>query len=110
MDARREKRIIVNIQAELIHGDKRLSSFIENLSEKGIYVTAPAPSSREFTPDEPVELRFEFPEGVKLHLHCRIKWVYRTPPHGLTLSIGMEVTDPPLTYRETVKSFPLRSL
>jgi hypothetical protein len=26
-------------------------------------------------------------------LHCRVKWSYQTPPHGLTQSIGMEIID-----------------
>ena len=106
MDARRYKRIIVNIQAELICGDTRFTSFIENLSEEGMYViAAPTKSSFDFIPGTPGELRFKFPSGEKMHLHCKVRWSYNTPPHGLTTSIGLEITDPPLAYKEFLKTF-----
>jgi hypothetical protein len=104
MDARRFKRLIVNIQAELLSADKRLAVYIENLSEEGMYVTAPVKSSFNFITDMPIEIRFELPSGEKLNLHCKVKWVYRTPPHGLTDSVGMTIIDPPLTYVETLKA------
>ncbi len=102
MDARRCKRLIVNIQAELLSVDKRLTVFIENLSEEGLYVTAPVKSSFNFIIDMPVEIRFKLPAGEKLNLHCLVKWAYSTPPHGLTNSVGMTIIDPPLTYIETL--------
>ncbi len=102
MDARRFKRLIVNIQAELLSADKRLVVFIENLSEDGLYVTAPVNSSFNFITDMPVEIRFELPAGKNQNLHCLVKWAYKTPPHGLTNSVGMTIIDPPLTYIETL--------
>jgi hypothetical protein len=105
MDARRSRRIIVNLPAEIVIGDKRYASSIENLSEEGAYiVTAPLKSSTEFIPESPLELRFAFPSGEKLNLHCKVKWSYQTPPHGYTTSIGVEIIDPPLTYKETLKT------
>jgi len=104
MDERRFKRIIVNIQAELLSVEKSMAVFIENLSEDGLYVTAPVISSFAFMTDMPVEIRFELPEGERLDLHCLVKWTYRTPPHGLTNSVGMTIIDPPLTYVETLKA------
>lgn len=103
MDARRHKRLIVNIQAELLSGDKHIRVIIENLSEEGMYVTAD--SSFNSMADVPVEIRFESPAGEKLNLHCLVKWSYKTPPHGLTNSVGMTIIDPPLTYIETLKTF-----
>lgn len=104
MDARRFKRAIVNIRAELLSVDKRLVVFIENLSEDGLYVTAPVKASFDFLVDMPIEIRFELPAGEKLNLHCLVKWAYRTPPHGLTNSVGMTIIDPPLKYVETLKA------
>ena len=105
MDKRQFKRNIVNIQAELICDDMRCASFIENLSEEGIYiVTAPADASLDFKPDTSAELKFELPSGGKQHLNCKIKWSYKTPPHGLTSSIGMKVIDPPAAYREALQT------
>ena len=106
MDARRQNRIIVNFEAEIVLNDKRYSSFIENLSEDGVYVvTSQAKSSLEFIKDTLLELRFSFPSGEKIRLRCKVKWSYSTPPHGMTNSIGLEILDPPLLYKEILKSF-----
>lgn len=103
--ARRHKRIIVKIRAELVCGDKRYASSIENISRGGAYVvTAPTRSSSVFAPDSAFELKFEFPSGEKMNLHCVIKWSYSTPPHGLTNSIGLKIIDPPLAYKESLKT------
>ena len=104
MDTRRFKRLIVNIQAELLSVDKRLSVFIENLSAEGLYVIAPVNSSFNFIINMPVEVKFKFPAGEKLNLYCLVKWAYKTPPHGLTHSVGLTIIDPPLTYIETLQT------
>jgi len=105
MDKRGVKRKIVNIRAELIFGAVHCASVIENISHKGVYAVAtPTGASPDFTPDSSVELKFEFPSGEKQHLHCRIKWSYKTPPHELTSSIGMEIMDAPSSFSEMLDS------
>ena len=105
MESRRFKRVVVDMPAEIIVGDSRYASSIENLSSEGIYiVTAPLKSPLDFVPDTPIELRFSLPSGERLHLSCRTKWSYQTPPHGYTNSIGLEVIDPPYTYMEFLKN------
>ncbi len=106
MEARRSKRVIMNWPAEIVCGSARYAGSIENLSPEGAYVvTAPTKDPRDFAADSMIELRFKFPSGEKLNLHCRVKWSYSTPPHGYTHSIGLEFIDPPLTYRDTLKTF-----
>ena len=105
MEARKHKRVIVNLSAELICGDKRYAGTIENLSENGAYVvTAPQRASTELTPDTLLDLKVQMSHGETQVLHCRIKWSYMTPPHGFTNSIGMEILDPPLKFRELLAS------
>ena len=105
MDNRQAKRKIVNIKAELIYGEAHCASVIENISRKGVYAVASRTSTvSDFTPDSTVELKFEFPAGEKQHLHCRIKWSYKTPPHELTSSIGMEIIDASSAYSEILES------
>lgn len=107
MESRRSKRIIISMQAEIISKDSRHAASIENLSDEGIYlVTAPSNPSPDLTPETTIEVRFSFPSGEKMRLHCRVKWSYQTPPHGYTNSIGLEIIDPPLTYIETLKTLP----
>jgi len=105
MDARRNKRFIVSIEAELISQNIRIASSIENLSEEGVYViTASSKSVADFPPDTFLELKFQLPSGNEQCLNCKVKWSYKTPPHGLTNSIGMEIIDPPLSYKESLKT------
>lgn len=107
MDARRTKRKIVSIRAELIIGDRSWASFIENLSEEGIFVTtSAAESSAKIAPQISATLRFPLPAGKKAELSCRIIWTLKLPPYGLTQSVGMEIIDPPASYKEYLKSLP----
>jgi len=103
MVARRSERIRVNIKADMITGNGRHASFIENLSEGGVLITA-AKDSTEFSPDTPIELEFQFHNGNKHHLHCRVRWSHITPPHGLTKSIGMEIISAPEYFREALRT------
>ncbi len=105
MELRSSKRIIINSPAEIIVGEKRYASTIENLSDKGLYVTtAPLKSPIDFSPDTLLELRFKLMSGEKLNLQCMVKWSYQTPPHGFTNSLGLEVMDPPQAYMEFLEN------
>ncbi len=95
----------MNVPAEIISGERRYASSIENLSPHGAYiVTAAAKGFPDIVPDTPLELRFRLPTGEKIKLGCRVKWSYLTPPHGYTNSIGLEILDPPVSYQEIFKS------
>jgi len=105
VERRRSKRKIVSLEARLVSGGVRLAGVIENLSEEGIYMrTAPTKSVIDFSPGTPLELSFQLPSGEMLNLHCNVKWAYKTLPHGLTNSIGMEIINPPQKYKEFLKS------
>ncbi|RJQ20039.1 MAG: PilZ domain-containing protein [Nitrospiraceae bacterium] len=105
MGERQHKRVIVNLQAELICGDTRFSGLIENLSEDGVYlITTSAKSPIDLAPNTALELRFQLPSGEKQSLHCVVKWSYKTPSHGLTSSIGMKIINPPETYKHSLRT------
>lgn len=105
MDSRRDERVIVNLEAELIAGENRHACFIENLSPKGMYiVTASSKSSYDFAPASIFYLRFNLPSGDKMELRCSVIWSYPTPPHRYTKSIGLEIIDPPPSYLEALKA------
>jgi hypothetical protein len=105
MDARRSERKIVKLRAELVYNGRSFASFIENLSDSGLYIiTAPSDVSTEFHPSSEADLSFSFPGGEKMTLHCKIKWSFKTPPHGITSSVGMEIMDPPPLYQESLKT------
>jgi len=105
MDARKNKRIIVSLEAELLFRDNHIACSIENISEAGIYIiTSYSQIVTEFLPDTSVALIFQFPNGESQHLNCKVKWQYKTPPYGVTNSVGMEIVDPPPSYIESLKT------
>lgn len=106
MEKRRSKRIIVTLEAELVLNDTAYKGFVENLSEDGIYVvTSPTKTNVNFNPGDVIGLKFRLPSGEILDMHCKVVWSYKTPPHGLTNSIGMEIINPPQNYMESLEAF-----
>jgi hypothetical protein len=106
MERRCSKRIIVSLKAELISDGVNYAGFIENLSENGLFVTTtPTKTTIVFTPEAPCAIKFQLPSGETLNLPCKIIWAYRTPPHGITNSIGLEIIDQHQKYIEFLKTF-----
>lgn len=106
MERRRFKRKKIHLRAERLSGDESRAVFIEDISEYGIQImTAPAKSIIEFSPGTPVDLKFELSSGKTINLLCTVRWsLHNAPPNDATTSIGMEVMNPPLRYREFVKN------
>ena len=104
MEGRLSERVILTIPAEIIISDKRYAGSIENLSGEGAYAVAASTGNPNiFSPAISLELKFKFPSGEKQVLNCRVKWSYLTPPHGFTNSIGLEIINPPLSYKNKLK-------
>jgi len=106
MERRRYKRKVVKLNAERISGNERYTVFIENISENGIYmINAPSGAVKSYLPGTEIDLKFQLSSGETLDIRCRVIWSYkRTPPDELTDSVGMEIIDPPLKYREFVRT------
>jgi hypothetical protein len=95
MGKQRFKRIIIGLKVEIISGDISCEGVIENLSENGIFViTFPAQTTIDFIPETPLQLNFRTLLGETLNLRCKVIWSSKTPPHGLTSRIGMEIIEP----------------
>ncbi len=105
MEARRQKRLIVSLPAEITAEDTHIAGSIENLSDEGLYlITAPSQTSLNLKSDVPVNLSITFPSGGKINLTCRVKWSYQTPPHGYTNSLGLEIIEKPPEYNEALET------
>lgn len=101
MENRIHKRKIVDINVNLHVEGISHAGIVENISEKGIYVvTNPSKTSCTFTPETKLELRFKLPTGESLNVPCQVKWSYKTPPHGITYSIGLEILKASSQYIE----------
>ena len=92
MEKRLLKRKIANIKAEVLLEGEKSAGLIENVSAGGLYlVTAPSSKSGDFDEGKTVKVSFIGPSGSIIELDCCVIWGYKTPPHGLTQSVGMEI-------------------
>ena len=95
---------ITSFKAKLI-SDKVYPAIVENLSGNGLYLRAASnESTSELTPGKTLKVNFNSDSGEEISILCRILWSYKTPPHGITDSLGMEVIDPPSNYEEFFKA------
>jgi hypothetical protein len=105
MEKRGIDRKIVSIKAKLFFDSSNYSVFIENMSTDGLYiVTQPVKTVLDFTKGKILKLIFHSSAGEEINLRCKVMWSYKTPPHGLTESIGMKIIDPPALYDEFYKT------
>jgi hypothetical protein len=106
MEKRRSKRIIENLDAEMIAGDTLYPGIVMNFSEDGLYmVTATSNKFAEVGKRTGIKLNCKLPSGEALSMNCEIKWFQsKSSPHGTSFSMGMEIINPPAKYRKFVKS------
>jgi hypothetical protein len=103
MEKRRSERIPVSLDARLMRNGANGTGFIENICEHGLHlITASWKSESFYIPETILELRVQNPSGSKAHLHCEVRWVHinKTPIHGLTYRMGMEILNKPPEYNE----------
>ncbi len=106
MQHRQFQRTLISSEAELVVDNCHYTGMIANVSEKGIFIilhTAPG-IDLDIAREKPVKLKFRLPSGEKLILNCTVKWFYKATSIHSTLSIGMQITEPPLEYREFLKT------
>lgn len=107
MERRRFKRIVFNLEAELIANGKRYIMFTKNLSENSIDISAVlAKTSIDFNHEAPLKLKITPPSGKILNLRCKTIWLhsYKTPSHGVTNNICVKIINPSPKYREFLKT------
>ena len=86
---------IVNYRVDIISDKTRHRGFIESLCDDGIYMrTLPEETQTDFIPGARIQLKILLPSGETQYINCIIKWAYKTPPHGLTTSIGVSLLTP----------------
>ena len=100
-----DKRIhdsnIVRLKAVLTFESISYVGMIENISEHGLYmISLPIKHQIDFRPGSIHEMKLRTLPGKSVILHCNVQWAYKTPPYGLTNSVGMEILNPSPAYRE----------
>lgn len=103
MEKRRSERKNVNLDVKLTTNGESSSGFIENICEHGLHlITASREISSSFIPETVIELKVQNPLGSKASLNCEVRWVHinKTPIHGITYRMGMEILKQPPQYNE----------
>lgn len=100
-DKRTHERIIARLKAVLTHENISYVGMIENISEHGLYmISLPIKHKINFRPGSLHEMKLRTLPGKSVTLHCNVQWAYKTPPYGLTNSVGMEILNPSQAYKE----------
>ena len=110
MEKRSAKRHLIGFKGELLYGGKSYFGSVENISEDGLNIIAyPLNRVIDFNSGTELELKFQFLSGEVVYLRCEVKWLYKTPPHGLMFSIGTKIIESSLEYKEFLKSLSLKT-
>ncbi|MEN8262995.1 MAG: hypothetical protein ABFR82_05990 [Nitrospirota bacterium] len=92
---------ITSFRVKLIADDIVYSGIVETLSENELYIRA---ASKDSTPDlipgKTLKVNFHSDSGKEICLFCKIQWSYKTPPYGITDSLGMKIIGTPSYYEE----------
>jgi hypothetical protein len=56
-------------------------------------ITVPTENTIDFAPGAILQIKFQFLSEETLNIRCKLKWSCKTPPHGLTQKMGMEIID-----------------
>ncbi len=105
MEKRRSQRKPVKLDATVCADGMDWAGYIENICEHGFHlITASQRSKSYFIPEAILELQVDNPAGKKAKLQCEVRWVHinKTPIHGLTYRMGMEILGRPSEYNKII--------
>ncbi|MBI4825625.1 MAG: PilZ domain-containing protein [Nitrospirae bacterium] len=94
----------VNYKAEFAYDNMHYPGVIVNLSENSLYmISFPTNSPIRLAPGTRLQVKLDPPYQEPICLQCQVIWSYKTPPHGLTHSIGMEIVNAFPNYQNFLK-------
>ncbi|MEW6602612.1 MAG: PilZ domain-containing protein [Nitrospirota bacterium] len=101
MEKRRSERRHVSLNASIAADGADGTGYIENICEHGLHlITASGKKSASFIPETILKLNVRNKSGKNADLHCEVRWVHinKTPVHGLTYRMGIEILKAPPEY------------
>ena len=109
------ERFSVNLNSVITTGFRNYLGFIENVSEEGLaYIRVERDTFthtlKEFVPEKIINIILVVSDGETLNLNCQIKWSsllsspWPIPEDYPTLGIGMKIINPPVKYKEYLKT------
>jgi hypothetical protein len=51
-----------------------------------------------------INLKLKLSNGDTIKLNCNVKWSYDNSTEDMTNSVGLEIIDPPVEYKEFLKT------
>lgn len=100
-----QNKKILSLRAELISNELIYSGVIENLTDKDLYVrTVSADPCSDLIPGKTLEVKVHHVQGETIQLNGIVKWSYKTPPYGITDSVGVEIIEPNSKYEDFLKT------
>lgn len=108
-ERRRSKRVPFISNADITLAGRSYIGSIKDVSEEGVqYLLALLPEvSNDFVPGSMNELVIKDPSGKKYKLNCEVKWYLRGKGTDRSLTLGMEIKNPPPKYRELIASLTM---
>ncbi len=98
---------IVALKAELIFGEMICEGLIESISGNSVYfLSGPTRLSTKFHPGTDLKLILFPPSDFPVQMDGTVRWSYKTPPHGFTNSVGIEINNPPTEYTNILDTLP----
>ncbi len=106
IEKRQKKRKVISLDARIISDGAVYNGIIINMSEEGIFmVNALSRTAIDFTPGSTLKLVTQLPTNEIMDMDCSVKWFQKkSSPVGPTFKMGMEIINPPLKYREFVRT------
>lgn len=115
-----KKRIDINLNARIILNNRSYTGYTENISEYGLkwyhYSTVKNSlynnvTEKSILPGTKVKLECKLPSGEKFDMFCKVKWLRRPfgghiktsvgiDPQPEYTTLGMEILNPPATYKK----------
>lgn len=104
-DKRLNKRKTVSLTANLLDNDIPYSGLIDNLSTDGMHMRlTPSNTAKNLSLNSNLKIEFKVSAKQSFLLSCRKKWAFNTPPHGVVKSVGLEITNPSIDFKNFVKT------
>ena len=98
--------IRVNLNGNIHSRGKTYAGIIEYISNEGMeyMICSSIKDSKDYTPPQTIQLNFLTPLGCSLNLTCNVICFLRSDPEEKTLTMEMEVLNPPPQYLEFIET------
>jgi hypothetical protein len=107
MEKRDHSRKGVSLLSASIHyNDKTYYGVVENISANGMHaIAASRDEAAPFLPESIIEIDIDHSEHPCKGIKCEIRWVHinKTPIHGLTYRMGLEVLQSTQEFENILK-------